>query len=167
LIYRPSQLSDPKKTVERWREHFSSVGLGNPYIAAVQARETLPAEEYGMDAAVGFPPFWRLAEIPWQQGIELLDRKFYGAVRRYEDLAKSTIAGYRDEGHVFPGIVPSWDNDARRPRRGGMFFGVDTGDIWPLATGRLRHRFAEIFRRRASGVPECLERMGRRRISRA
>jgi lipopolysaccharide biosynthesis protein len=123
LIYRPSQFPDPKKTVERWRGYFASVGLGNPYIAAVQAQGSLAAEEYGMDASVGFPPFWRFFDLPWQQGLELLDPKFYGAVRRYEDLARSTIAGYREDGHVFPGIVPSWDNEARRPQRGTCFSG--------------------------------------------
>jgi lipopolysaccharide biosynthesis protein len=123
MIYRPSQLPDPKKTVERWRDYFSSVGLGNPYIATVQTQGSLSPEKYGMDAAVGFPPFWRFSELPWQQGIELLDPKFYGAVRRYEDLARSTIADYQTEGHVFPGVVPSWDNEARRPQRGVCFSG--------------------------------------------
>ena len=123
LIYRAFQLPDPKRTVERWRAHFTSVGLGNPYIAMVQTEGSKSPEEYGTDAAVGFPPFWRFSEIPWQQGVELLDPKFHGAVRRYEDLARFTIAGYREEKDVFPGIVPSWDNEARRPQRGACFSG--------------------------------------------
>src|ERR1700760_4718294 len=58
MVYRAFKLPDPKSTVERWRAHFTSVGLGNPYIAMVQTEGSKSPEEYGMDAAVGFPPFW-------------------------------------------------------------------------------------------------------------
>ena len=36
LIYRPGHFPDAAKTVERWRAHFISAGLGDPYIAMVQ-----------------------------------------------------------------------------------------------------------------------------------
>lgn len=123
LIYRAAQFPDAAKTVARWREHFISVGLGNPYIAMVQTAGSKEIEDYGMDAAVGFPPFWKCFDIPWQPDLKLLDPKFYGVVRRYKDLADATMAGYRDDGHVFPGVVPSWDNEARKPQRSTCFSG--------------------------------------------
>lgn len=123
LIYRPSQFPDPVKTVERWREHFTSAGLGNPYIASVQTLGSKGHQEYGMDAAVGFPPFWTCFDIPMRSDVELLDRKFYGAVRNYEEIAQATVAGYARDGHVFPGVIPSWDNEARRPQRSTCFSG--------------------------------------------
>jgi len=123
LIYRPGQLPDAAKTVERWRAHFISAGFGNPYIATVQTLGSDKAESYGMDAAVGFPPFWTCFDIPMRSDLELLDPKFYGAVRHYQELADSTIAGYGRDGRVFPGVVPSWDNEARRPQRATCFSG--------------------------------------------
>jgi lipopolysaccharide biosynthesis protein len=123
LIYRPAQLPDPAGIVKRWRAHFTSIGLGNPYIATVQSQENKASQEYGMDAAVGFPPFWKAYEVAWQEGVKLLDPKYFGEVRRYEDLARATIAGYQEDGHVFPGVIPNWDNEARRPQRGTCFSG--------------------------------------------
>jgi lipopolysaccharide biosynthesis protein len=37
MLYRPKILPDARATVRRWRAHFQSVGLGNPYIVMAQA----------------------------------------------------------------------------------------------------------------------------------
>ena len=131
LVYRPSLFPDAAQTVARWREHFASVGLGNPYIATVQTLGSGDAATYGMDAAVGFPPFWNCFDIPVRADLDVFDPKFRGTVRDYLALADVTIAGYSRDKSVFPGVVPSWDNEARMPGKGICFTGST-----PAAYGR-------------------------------
>ncbi len=121
MVYRPSLFPDMAATVKRWRAHFQSVGFGDPYIVTVQTQGSLDPGEYGMDAAVGFPPFWTCFDIPMRNDLEFLDPKFYGAVRHYRSLADSAIAAYGHDKRVFPGVTPSWDNEARRPQRPTCF----------------------------------------------
>lgn len=58
-----------------------------------------------------------------RQDLQLLDPKFYGVVRNYDVLARATIAGSDREKRTFPGVCPSWDNEARRTGRGICFTG--------------------------------------------
>ncbi len=115
LIYRPGLLPNALQTVARWREHFQSAGIGDPYIAMVQTHGDGDPRKYGMDAAVGFPPFWAGLDLPMRQDLKLFDPRFYGVVRDYEALAHATIAGFAGDKHTFPGVCPAWDNEARRP----------------------------------------------------
>lgn len=123
LIYRPGLLPNAVQTVARWREYFQSVGIGDPYIAMVQTHGDGDPLKYGMDAAAGFPPFWAGLDLPMRQDLQLLDPKFYGVVRDYRTLAQATIAGFDRDKHTFPGVCPSWDNEARRTGRGICFTG--------------------------------------------
>jgi len=123
LVYRPSLFPNMRETVERWRGHFKATGFGDPYIVTVQTHGSADPSEYGMDAAAGFPPFWTCFDIPMRNDLEFLDPRFYGAVRHYALLADSVIAGYAQDRRVFPGITPSWDNEARRPGRPTCFSG--------------------------------------------
>ena len=79
--------------------------------------------KHGMDAAVGFPPFWAGQELAMRQDLKLFDPRFYGVVRDYEALAKATVMGFDNDKNTFPGVCPAWDNEARRPGRGICFAG--------------------------------------------
>ncbi len=126
MLYRPSMLPDAAATVERWRGHFVRAGLGDPYITMAQAFGDGDAGKYGMDAAVGFPPFWASGSLAKQQPA-LLDPGHRGEVFDYAAMADATADGYardREAGRkVFPGVCPSWDNEARKPGRGTCFTG--------------------------------------------
>lgn len=128
LIYRSGLL--PDHYVPRWRDYFRSAGLGDPFIAMVQTQGTTGHDSYGMDAGVGFPPFWTCFDIPMRNDLELLDTKFTGGVRPYHELAESVMASYAKDRQVFPGVVPSWDNEARKPQRGGVCFSGSTPALY-------------------------------------
>ena len=123
LIYRPANFPDAKETVVHWRSHFKSIGLGDPYIAMVQQYGDGDASRYDMDMAVGFPPFYASPDVPVRLDLNLFDPTYTGAVRNYEELAEATIAGYAKQTGTFPGVLPSWDNEARSPGRGTCFRG--------------------------------------------
>ena len=121
MLYRPGILPDAASTVARWRAHFIAAGLGSPYITMAQAFNDGDPDKYGMDAAIGFPPFW--AGTPGMQGLSLFDPKYKGEVTDYGAMAAATIAGYATNQRVFPGVCPSWDNEARKPGKGSCFTG--------------------------------------------
>ncbi len=121
MLYRPGILPDAAATVARWRTHFKAAGFGDPYITMAQAFGDGDAAKYGMDAAVGFPPFW--TGTANKEVSDLFDPKYLCDVRDYATMAAETIAGYATNHRVFPGVCPSWDNEARRPGRGACFTG--------------------------------------------
>jgi len=131
LIYRPNLFPDPKQTVEQCRQHFKSRGLGDPYIAMVQRQDDKDASRYGMDAAVSFPPFYLTHSIPVRRDLEWFDSRALCTVRDYDALAEATISEYAQDKQTFPGVSPSWDNDARMSGQGSCFVGST-----PAAYGR-------------------------------
>jgi lipopolysaccharide biosynthesis protein len=120
MLYRPGILPDAAATLRCWRSFFTDAGIGNPYLVMAQAFGDGDPQKYGFDAVVGFPPFWTAYEVPWQH-VKVFDRSFKGAVIAYEDMAAATLTNYRDSVRLFPGVCPSWDNEARRPGRGFSF----------------------------------------------
>src|SRR5262249_31841065 len=62
LVYRLAAIPDPRRTTEVWREEAQRAGLGDLYLAAVEAREAVgDPRPYGFDATVEFAPDWRHA----------------------------------------------------------------------------------------------------------
>ena len=124
MLYRPGLLPDAAATVDRWREHFTRNGFGDPYIVMPQAFGDLDPTVYGMDAAAGFPPHphgWDLP--PLNDGLTLLDPEFGGRVLSYDALAEIAAMQPQPNFTLFPGVCPGWDNEARRAGRGTGFVG--------------------------------------------
>jgi len=121
LIYRPGIIPNIKEIVSHWRELIRAEGFEDPFIAMVQRHLDGDATKYLMDGTVGFPPFYLSTYIAPKRDVVLLDPKFQGVVREYRDLMEASIANNQIEPRTFPGVVPSWDNDARMPARGTCF----------------------------------------------
>jgi hypothetical protein len=124
MLYRPGLLPDARATVARWRDYFCRRGLGDPYIIMPQAFGDTDPTVYGMDAAAGFPPHPFGWDLPTEtDDLALLDKGFHGQRLSYDALIDSAITQAEEPFTVFPGVCPSWDNEARRPGRGTGFFG--------------------------------------------
>ena len=124
MIYRPKIIPDLATWLERWRDHFDRLNLGDPYLVMPQAFGEFDPRDFGMDAAAGFPPHgggWDLPTI--NDELKLLDAKFKGVVRSYSALADICTANKPREFRLFPGVCPQWDNEARKPRKGVGFHG--------------------------------------------
>jgi lipopolysaccharide biosynthesis protein len=125
MLYRPRLLPDAAATVRRWREHFHAAGLGNPYVVMAQGFGDDDPRPYGLDAAAGFPPHRSGFDAPpMQDSLERLDPDFQGIVVRYADMAAAALANQPAEFRLFPGVCPSWDNEARKPARGFCALGA-------------------------------------------
>jgi GT2 family glycosyltransferase len=119
LVYRPSLLPDAKATLERWRNYARKTGLGDLHLVMVYSfSEQQPAEFYGFDAAVQFPP--HLKATPVTPRIPGRSRDFTGFIYDYTEVrtyALQQFASAPSQARLYPGVMPSWDNTARQLTR--------------------------------------------------
>lgn len=125
MLYRPSAMPDPLGTVTALRATFVARGVGNPYVVMPQAFGDADPRPYGIDGAAGFPPHgggWDLKND--RNGLKLFDAGFDGRAIAFADLARRMLDNAPRDYPFFPGVCPSWDNEARKPGRGFSFYGA-------------------------------------------
>ena len=118
-VYRPSLFPDPVATTTRWRNYFRECGHGELHLAMVRSfNDQTPPESYGFDAAIQFPP-----HCPANAVTSLIPDKselFTGTVFDYTELRKIALNQLKTRqasAKMYPGVMPSWDNTARRRGR--------------------------------------------------
>ncbi|MCF8567861.1 glycoside hydrolase family 99-like domain-containing protein [Alicyclobacillus tolerans] len=116
LIYRVSLFPDFLKTAQRWREICRREGIGEIYIAMVESFELVhdgfhPAQ-FGCDGAVEFPPQGLAAPI--HPSGEITNAEFHGHVADYRELSVFYSTRELPSYKRFHGVMPGWDNTARR-----------------------------------------------------
>ena len=121
LVYRVDLFPDMKKTVAIWREVAKAEGFPDLHLCAVQFYGIDSPEKYGFDAAVEFPPHKFIGPENQPENMPVLtNKKFEGGIVDYRKvLAQSTnksSVGYT----WYRGVVPSWDNTARRQNTSHM-----------------------------------------------
>jgi glycosyltransferase involved in cell wall biosynthesis len=121
VVYRPSLLPDCKATLERWRAHCRSVGIGDVFLVMAQFDAEDP-RALGFDAAVEFPPHKLARDLPnINHTLAELAPGYQGYVVDYRDI----VARARDwpvpPYELIRSVFPSWDNEARKPGRGYTF----------------------------------------------
>ena len=115
-VYRPSLFPDPVATTARWRNYFRERGHGELHLVMVRSfNDQTPPESYGFDAAIQFPP-----HCPVNAITSLVPGKselFTGTVFDYTELKKIALNQLKTRqasAKMYPGVMPSWDNTARR-----------------------------------------------------
>lgn len=115
LVYRPGILPDARATAKRWRQYFRAKGHGELYLAMTMSfHDKTPPHEYGLDAAVQFPP--HMLTRPVNYLVRGKNAAFRGAIHDYNH-TKQVFLDDLSSCHthsLFPGVMPSWDNTARR-----------------------------------------------------
>lgn len=125
MVYRPAMMPEPKRIFAAWRSFLKSEGIGDPYLVMAQVFGDNDPRPYGLDAAAGFPPHntnW--LDRNQRASLSLLDRSFQGHVASYDDTAVYALAKPETDYRQFPGVMPGWDNEARKPGRGTSFYGA-------------------------------------------
>lgn len=107
LIYRPELLPDATATVARWREACEAAQVGSPYLCMVQGYGGMDPSPFGLDAAIEFPPhgYWNGEELPLP---------FKGWLHNFKEAVSDSLKRPTPEYTWFRGVMPSWDNSARR-----------------------------------------------------
>lgn len=116
IIYQPGLLPDARATAARWRDYFRAQGHGEIFLAATQTfGDTKHPKEYGFDAIIQFPPHTK--SEPVNSLVEEIDKSFEGQVYDYNRTKQWFLDDLRAlslSRRVYPGVMPSWDNTARR-----------------------------------------------------
>jgi glycosyltransferase involved in cell wall biosynthesis len=120
VVYRPNLFPSMKSTAQRWRDWCRNNGIGEIYIAYVQSFEKLDPEEYGLDAAIEFPPN-NSAPPDITDKSPALSTEFTGKVYDWRIFLKRTENFEAPTYTLFRGACPSWDNTARKKERGTVF----------------------------------------------
>lgn len=127
LVYKAKQLSNPKRTMDLWRELAVKNGLPGLYLLSIETTGTFgwDPREGGFDAAVEFQPYWiRIGEYMkknlYIKSIENLikfrDKDLY--VVEYDKIWPKLITQNDPPYPYYRGVCPRWDNTPRRVKKG-------------------------------------------------
>lgn len=115
LVYRADLFPDSKQTVARWRETAEAHGLPGLHLVAVQFYGITAPGDWGYDAAVEFPPHTFIGqENRSNRRFDFLNPDFTGGLVDYRKVVAQSMSRKKPEYRWYRGIVPSWDNTARR-----------------------------------------------------
>ncbi len=116
-VYRPALLDDAAATADRWRKVAKQAGLEGLHLAAVQSFDRDDPRGFGFDSAIQFPPLL-IPAADLAAGKEFRAEPGYrGQVRDYRDAVRHSLGQPRQRYPLFRGVMPRWDNTARRMER--------------------------------------------------
>ncbi|OYW27387.1 MAG: hypothetical protein B7Z44_12530 [Caulobacter sp. 12-67-6] len=122
IVYRPDTLPDAAATLERWRKRARELGIGELFILCTNAFGFSAYRDAGFDGLVEFPPH-ALQKGEITDTVERLNLDFAGRVYDYDAVVEERIEALerRADPRIYPGVMPSWDNEARKPGCGNIF----------------------------------------------
>lgn len=124
ILYRPGLIPDAASTFERWRQRWRNTHNCDPIILMAQGFGDHDPRPFGLDGAIEFPPHKLAVGLPdVRHAVDVLDENFRGSVLAYDDLIQRAADVGPEDFPLLRTVVPSWDNEARRPGRGTTFHG--------------------------------------------
>lgn len=115
LVYRPTLFPDSKKTTDTWRKVALENGLKGLHLCTVQFYGITDPRTLGFDAAVEFPPHTFIGpENQPDEFPQLTNPTFEGGIIDYRKILADAISRPVPDYKKYRGIIPSWDNTARR-----------------------------------------------------
>ena len=121
IIYRPSLLPDIKKTSHRWREWCRKEGFGEIYLAYTQSFDNQDPSEYGLDAAIEFPP--NNANITNITDKIKTVSGFDGQIWDWNELYERSTKVRPKKYKFFQAANPGWDNTPRKGKNASIVIG--------------------------------------------
>lgn len=125
FIYRPGIIPDFKERLKKWRTLFKKRHRINPLVMMAQGFGDTDPVKYGLDGAIEFPPHKLAVDLPTvNKQLKLHDSEFTGHYMHYDDLISRSLDEVPPSFELIKTLVPSWDNEARKPGRGMGFVGA-------------------------------------------
>ncbi len=165
LVYRASELSDPRAVALAWREEAVAAGLPGLYLVRAEVHDDAHTQQdpaqIGFDAAYEFPPHGIRVAKP-SSATPGLDPAFSGLAYEYAEVARDFATRPTPNYRRFHAVMPSWDNTARVGRRAHMAVNSSPEAYRSWLEIVCEPHAPGAGGRRAAGVHQRLERMGRR-----
>lgn len=127
LVYRPDILAEPKATVAYWKQVVRDAGLGELNACCVEFYGVENPKDFGFDTMVEFPPHKSLLnENALSPPPTLTNSDFKGGVYDYVKVRNWFMRKPIAKGFTrYRGVMPRWDNTARRQDTSHIFYGSD------------------------------------------
>ncbi len=149
LIYRVANLPDPAGTVSRWKSQMQQLGFPGIYLCNVEniPKDRVP-RSVGFDAAVEFAPDSTVLPrperrtIPWRiaRKLGLIARTYkHHYITSYGEMIQRMLAKPAVDYTRFHGVMPSWDNSARR-KQGALVMDGATPQLYGQWLGEIVKR---------------------------
>jgi len=115
VVYRVDLFPDAKATAALWRSIAMSEGFPDLHLCAVQFWGIKDPRGFGFDAAVEFPPHHYIGpeNVPDQMP-QVTSPRFRGTILDYQKVVAQALQREMPEYRIYRGVMPSWDNTARR-----------------------------------------------------
>ncbi|MCC3571024.1 MAG: glycoside hydrolase family 99-like domain-containing protein [Microcoleus sp. PH2017_40_RAT_O_B] len=132
VIYRSDLLPNPLRTTEEWRKVFRRRGVGEVHLslAGTFGNHVVDPATLGFDSGVQFPPH----AIPTREVAPPLTTvpDFSGRFYDYKYTAINATSHNLPPYKLFPAVMTSWDNTARRKKTSHAFLdsNPDAYEIW-------------------------------------
>ncbi|MGE0279320.1 MAG: glycoside hydrolase family 99-like domain-containing protein [Rhizobiaceae bacterium] len=119
LVYRAKQIPHSKTWFAAWRRAAKTAGFPGLHIAVVDMHDVSTPDEVGADALVEFPPhkFGGPQSAP-ATAPTLTNSEFSGSFVDYRKIIAQSALKPPPPYPYYRGIIPSWDNTARRQNTG-------------------------------------------------
>ncbi|QCS63265.1 glycosyltransferase WbsX family protein [Achromobacter denitrificans] len=129
VVYRIKELPQPKVSIKKWKKEAERLGLPGLHVSVVDFYDISDPREVGADAMVEFPPhkFNGPQNRPDPEPA-FSNPNFRGGLVDYARVVAQSMLRPKPSFILYRGIIPSWDNTARRQ---------DTGTIIVNATPSL------------------------------
>lgn len=123
LVYRVDLFPDSKATAALWRRIAKEAGYPDLHLCAVQFYGVTDPAPWGFDAAVEFPPHTFLTKdnLPIETP-QKINPNWNGGIFDYLRVAADAITRKTADYLWYRGVMPSWDNTARRQDTSHIFW---------------------------------------------
>nr|WP_196250722.1 glycoside hydrolase family 99-like domain-containing protein [Cellulomonas sp. JZ18] len=124
LVHKVEDLPDPRRLAATWRAAADAAGVGPLHLVATETVRGLRPHDLGFDAVAEFPPVGsNTLGVARLRPLDHGGVDFRGRLLSYPRVARR-FARRRDPDFVrYPGVMPAWDNTARRGERATIFVG--------------------------------------------
>lgn len=115
LVYRAKDIPSTKEVFRIWRDVVMAEGFVGLHIAAVDFYDITRPEEVNADALVEFPPHkFNGPQSTPDRPLTITNPDFKGGIVDYAKMMIQSANRQTPDFTLYRGILPSWDNTARR-----------------------------------------------------
>lgn len=124
LVHRSDHIPDPRRLARTWRELALQHRVGPLHLVAAETTPGLDPRTIGFDAVAEFPPVGaNTIDAGQLSPVHGLSPSFNGRLMSYDRMAAKFRRRRTPPFIRHRGVMPGWDNTARRGNKGTVFVG--------------------------------------------